>query len=313
MLYDEFRAMNSDIVLAASGKDPVAINQGFIKSRQFINQSETRFTRFTETSELAELNRSAGSWFQASAEMFEVLQLAYHLALETGGLFDPAILPALKRAGYDRSIDEIRNLDSREGLVEQIENGEDPDQDFRNVQLDVATCSIHLPLGMQVDLGGIAKGWIAEQAAHRLASVSTACAVSAGGDLFMVNLPNGETDWEIGLENPLVPEENLAVLHVMPGAVATSSIAKRQWKHNGRFQNHLIDPRSGEPAQTEWLSTTVWAEQATEAEVYAKVLLIAGPNNADALFKYQSNKAYLAVDKNGWVHGSKNYHEVFHV
>ncbi len=313
MLYDEFRAMNSDIVLAASGKDPVAINQGFVRSRQFINQSETRFTRFTETSELAELNRSAGSWFQASAEMFEVIQLAYNLAVETGGLFDPAILPALQRAGYDRSMDEIRNLVPREWLVEQIEIGEDPDQDFRKVQLDAATRSILLPPGMQVDLGGIAKGWIAEQAARKLASVSSACAVSAGGDIFLVNLPNGEPDWEIGLENPLVPEENLAVLHVMPGAVATSSTAKRQWKHNGHFQHHLIDPRSGEPAQSEWLSTTVWAEQAAEAEVYAKVLLIAGPNNADELFTRQTSKAYLAVDKNGWVHGSKNYHEVFHV
>jgi thiamine biosynthesis lipoprotein len=313
MLYDEFRAMNSDIVLAASGKDHDAINQGFSESRQFINQSETRFTRFTDTSELAELNRSAGTWFEASAEMFEVIQLAYHLAIETVGLFDPAILPALKQAGYDRSMDEIRNLAPREKLVEQVENGSAPVQDFRNIELDAVTRSILLPKGMQVDLGGIAKGWIAEQAARRLANVSTACAVSAGGDICLINLPEGEPGWEIGLENPLAPDENLAVLRVLPGAVATSSISKRQWKHNGHFQHHLIDPRSGEPAQTEWLSTTVWAEQAAEAEVYAKVLLIAGPHNADAVFKHQTSNAYLAVDKNGWVHGSKNYHEVFHV
>jgi len=313
MLYDEFRAMNSDIVLAASGKDLAAINHGFSESRQFINQSETRFTRFTETSELAELNRSTGTWFQASAEMFEVIQLAHALAVETGGLFDPAILPALKRAGYDRSMDEIRNRAPQEEPIKQLETRGAPDQDFRNIRLDVATQSIFLPQGMQVDLGGIAKGWIAEQAARRLANVSSACAVSAGGDMFLINLPEGEPDWEIGLENPLAPDENLAVLHVLPGAVATSSISKRQWKHNGRFQHHLIDPRSGEPAKTEWLSTTVWAEQAGEAEVYAKVLLIAGPHNADRLFKHQTSKAYLAVDKNGWVHGSNNYHEVFHV
>ncbi len=313
MMYDEFRAMNSDIVLAASGKDPAAINNGFYESRQFINQCETRFTRFTQTSELADLNRSAGAWFRASAQMFEVIQLAYHLAAETDGLFNPAILPALKRAGYDRSMDEIRTQAPRMEPVVAVEMMVDDNLDFRNIQLDTKTKSILLPVGMQVDLGGIAKGWIAQQAARRLANVSTACAVSAGGDMFLVNLPEGEPDWEIGLENPLSPEENLAVLHVLPGAVATSSITRRQWKHNGRFQHHLIDPRSGEPAHTEWLSTTVWAEQAAEAEVYAKVLLIAGPDNADALFKHQSSKAYLAVDKQGWVHGSNNYHEVFHV
>jgi thiamine biosynthesis lipoprotein len=313
MLYDEFRAMNSDIVLAASGNDHVAIDHGFAELRQFINQSETRFTRFTETSELAELNRSAGTWFKASAEMFEVIQLAHHMAVETGGLFDPAILPALKRVGYDRSMDEIKSQTLRTDPSGEVERGEDPDQDFRNIKLNASRRSILLPLGMQVDLGGIAKGWIAEQAALKLANVATACAVSAGGDMFLVNLPDGEPSWEIGLENPLSPDENLAVLHVQPGAVATSSIAKRQWKHNGRFNHHLIDPRSGEPAQTEWLSTTVWAEQAAEAEVYAKVLLIAGPQNAESLFDHQTSKAYLAVDKRGWVHGSKNYHEVFHV
>lgn len=308
MKYDEFRAMNSDIVLAASGNDLVAIQNGFLSAREFINQSEQRFTRFSDTSELAELNRSAGTWFHASAEMFQLMQEAYRLAIETEGIFNPAVLQALVQAGYDRSMDEIRNDAPRSGSLQEVQV-----QDFRRVQLDPATNSILLPEGMQVDLGGTAKGWIAEQAAQRLAKIADACAVSAGGDMVLINLPKGETDWEVGLENPFKPEQNLAILHVMPGAVATSSITKRQWQHNGQLQHHLIDPRSGKPAQTEWVSTTVWAESATEAEVYAKVLLIAGPHNVDRILKYQTEKAYLAVDKNGWVHGSKNYHGVFHV
>ncbi len=308
MQYDEFRAMNSDILLAASGSDPRAIESGFIMARQLINQNEQRFTRFTETSELAELNRSAGSWFKASAEMFEVIVEAFKLTDETDGLFNPAILPALKQAGYDRSMDEINNSAPREGASKTLEV-----YDFRMVKLDPGTKSILMPPGMQIDLGGIAKGWIAEQAARKLAQVTEACAVNAGGDMVLINLPKGEPDWEIGLENPLEPEKDLAVLHVLPGAVATSSTAKRRWTHNGKQQHHLIDPRTGEPAQTQWLSTTVWAETAAQAEVYAKVLLIAGPQGADYLFRNQTHKAYLAVDKTGWVHGSKNYHEVFNV
>jgi thiamine biosynthesis lipoprotein len=308
MHYDEFRAMNSDILLAASGSDITLIKNGFLSARELINLSEQRFTRFSESSELAQLNRSAGVWFQASAEMFQLIEQAYQLAIETDGLFNPAILPALKQAGYDRSMDEIRNSPPRMEPILVVEK-----HDFRQIQLDLAAKSILLPQGMQVDLGGIAKGWIAERAAHQLAKVSSACAVNAGGDMFLINLPQGEIGWEIGLENPLKPDQDLAVLHVMPGAVATSSIAKRIWKHNGQLQHHLIDPRSGQPAVTEWLSTTVWAEQATQAEVYAKALLIAGPQAAGELFKGQSSKAYLAVDKHGWVHGSNNYHEVFHV
>jgi thiamine biosynthesis lipoprotein len=308
MYYDEFRAMNSAIVLAACGSDTASIESGFRLARQFIEQSEQRFTRFSETSELAQLNRSAGAWFHASDAMFRVIQQAHRLSIETDGLFNPAILPALIQAGYDRSMDELKNGSPQVESPRVVEK-----HDFRLIQLDTATKSVLLPQGMQVDLGGIAKGWIAEQAAWQLASVSSACAVSAGGDMFLIELPQGETIWDIGLENPLEPDQDLALLHVLPGAVATSSITKRQWQRHGQLQHHLIDPRSGKPAQTEWLSVTVWAGQAAEAEVYAKALLIAGPQSADSLFKNQTSKAYLAVDKHGWVHGSNNYHEVFHV
>ena len=308
MQYDQFRAMSSDIVLAASGRDPEQIKRGFNETREFIHRSEQRFTRFTDTSELAELNRSAGDWVQVSPEMFQVLQDAQRLVVVTGGLFNPAILPALKQAGYDRSIDEIRNIPPRVGMTRVMEM-----QDFRTIELNREVRSVRLPDGMQVDLGGIAKGWIAEQAARQLAQYSQACAVSAGGDMFMVNLPQGESDWEIGLEDPLRPERDLALLHVVPGAVATSAVTKRKWQYNGRNQHHLIDPRTGEPAVTEWLSVTVWAERAVDAEVYAKALLIGGPVIAHELFSNPDDKAYLAVDQFGWVLGSKNYHEVFHV
>jgi thiamine biosynthesis lipoprotein len=313
MQYDEFRAMNSDILLAASGAEADTIRQGFSMARQYINQSEQRFTRFTDTSELAELNRSSGGWFQASPEMFAVMQEAYQLALVTEGLFNPAVLPALKRAGYDRSMDEIRDgITSNSPSIEEAKE-ENSVMDFRQVKLDSTTQSVLLPEGMQIDLGGIAKGWIAEQAAHKLAQVSKTCGVNAGGDMFLINLPEGEADWEVGLEDPMKPEQDLAVLHVKPGAVATSSTAKRRWQKNGYAQHHLIDPRSGLPAETDWVSVTVWAESAAEAEVYAKALLIGGSKEANKLFQTQNSKAYLAVDKTGWVHGSHNYHEVFHV
>lgn len=308
MIYDEFRAMNSNIVLAAGGSDQNMIKRGFLVAREYIRISEQRFTRFTDTSELADLNRSAGEWFQASPEMFTVLQAAKNMAIKTNGLFNPAILPALKQAGYDRSMDEIRNNPARTSRIEVLAL-----VDFRTILLDTATRSVCLPEGMQIDLGGIAKGWIAEQTARQLAQYSQACAVSAGGDMFMINLPQDEPDWLIGLEDPMRPEHDLALLHVSPGALATSSITKRKWQHNGRAQHHLIDPRTGEPAITEWLSVTVWAEQAVEAEVYAKALLIGGQVVANELFSNLQSKAYLAVDQFGWVIGSKNYHEVFHV
>src|SRR5512139_2570288 len=107
MDYQQFRAMNSDIILAAEGSAD-SLTLGFKLTRDFIAASEARFTRFTDTSELARLNRSAGAWFQASPELFDVVLQACEFAEETKGLFDPTMLGALEAAGYDKSMDDIR-------------------------------------------------------------------------------------------------------------------------------------------------------------------------------------------------------------
>ncbi len=110
MRYHEFRAMSTDILLAAEG-EPDELNTAFEQTQAYVEASERRFTRFSETSELADLNRSAGTWFDTSPEMYEVLSLAMRFHHRFQALFDPAILNALEMAGYDRSIEEVRARD----------------------------------------------------------------------------------------------------------------------------------------------------------------------------------------------------------
>ncbi len=310
MHYDEFRAMNCDVVLAAEG-EPEAVALGFAHVRGFIAASEARFTRFTDTSELAALNRAAGAWFQASPEMFDVVQQACAYAEETGGLFDPTMLMALEMAGYDRSMDEIRKrgaAPSRSSRQPRALRAT-----FKAITLDEDYHSIHLPAGVRLDLGGIAKGWIAEQAALRLAGYARACVVNAGGDLFAVGVPSEGDGWPVGLEDPREPRVNLAILNVGPGAVATSAITKRRWQQGDRFQHHLIDPRVGQPAVTPWLSVTVVAPHAATAEVYAKALLIGGPDEATRLSTRRADLVFIAIGQQGQLWGSTGSKELLHV
>jgi thiamine biosynthesis lipoprotein len=296
----QFRAMNTDILLAAEGRDD-RVESGLQRAEEFIRLSEARFTRFSETSELSALNRSAGGWFQGSPQLFEVMRLSrayYHL---TRGLFDPSILPDLKRAGYDRSLEVVRR-DGAAPLFDSLMTA-GARHSFSEVDLEEAELRIRLPEGMSVDLGGIAKGWIAEQAARILSEEAETCAVNAGGDMFLVGLPAGNVSWPVELEDPFQPADTLAVLNVDPGAVATSTITKRVWKQGEMERHHLIDPRTGEPAQADWVSVTVMAAHACEAEVFAKALLIAGPRQADEIVHAGGTPfSYLAVDwnKNMW-------------
>jgi thiamine biosynthesis lipoprotein len=308
MDYQQFRAMNSDIILAAEGSQD-ALTLGFKLARDFINASETRFTRFTETSELSCLNRMAGAWFQASPEMFEVVQLACELAAETEGLFDPTLLDALEAAGYDKSMDEIKAY----GVSSSARSIPSTRSAFRAIQLDEPMQAIHLPLNARLDLGGIAKGWIAERAALILAEYAAACAVSAGGDIFLVGLPSGETSWPIGLEDPRDPSRDLTTLFVGPGAVATSSIAKRRWQQGRHTRHHIIDPRTGQPSDTDWLSVSVSAPHAALAEGYAKALLIGGSREAERIMARRPDITYVAVDHDGSCWGSANAGEVINV
>jgi thiamine biosynthesis lipoprotein len=299
--------MNSDVVLAAEGHK-AQVERGFDQVQALVAALEVRLTRFADTSELAQLNRSAGSWFRASDELFSVIRQAYDFVSETDGLFDPSILDALESVGYDKSMDEIR--------AHGVTHSSAPRQnkwDARAIELDADAQAVRLPRGVRLDLGGIAKGWIAECAANQLSQYADACAVSTGGDMFMVGLPTEGTMWSVDLEDPRDRDQALATLHVGPGAVTTSSVMKRRWMQGERVRHHLIDPRSGQPAETDWLSVTVLAPHATTAEVFAKAILIAGSREAERIAGERSDLAFIAVDHAGQLWGSHSAKEFFDV
>ena len=302
MLTHEFRAMNTSVLLAAEGR-PARVEAGFRQVEERVLDFAERFSRFNPESEVSRLNRSGGTWSVVSAELFEMLHLALRLHAETQGLFDPAMLPDLERAGYDRGMDEI----GAEGG--ELSSGEQaaapaPRPAFSGLRLDAALSAALLPEGLRVDLGGIAKGWIAERAAGILGSFAETCLVDAGGDMYLSGLPAGEKTWQVALEDPFDPRRDAALLAVGPGAVATSSVTRRAWKQDGQPRHHLIDPRSGRPAEGAWVSVTVTAAHTAQAEVLAKALLVGGPDLAAGLLARQHGAEYIAVDRSGDLWGS---------
>jgi thiamine biosynthesis lipoprotein len=295
----EFRAMNTSVLLAAEG-DELAF-AGLQAARAFIEISEKRFSRFLPDSELSELNRSAGQWHIVSDDFMDILSLSIKYFDQTRGLFDPSILPDLKRAGYDKSMEILKEQRSDDHVPEprMIRPG------FASVKIDKNKRRVYLPQGMELDFGGIAKGWIVEKACELLATYSTACAVNAGGDIYFVGSPLDGSKWQVELEDPRDPKQTLALLSVDASAVVTSSIMKRSWNQYGRVRHHLIDPRTGEPAETNWLSVTVIDSEITAAEVYAKALLIGGEEEARRLLQINPELAFLCVNVDGQVSGSE--------
>jgi thiamine biosynthesis lipoprotein len=296
----EFRAMNTSVLLAAEGED-YAIS-GLQAARAFIEVSEKRFSRFLPDSELSRLNYSAGSWHSVSNDLMDLLMLSLRYYDETDGLFNPSILPDLKLAGYDKSMDEIRTQGP--GQISKKRNLHI--KNFNEVEFDLQGHQVLLPESMQIDLGGIAKGWIVEKASFLLRSYASICAVSAGGDMTFVGNPSLDFGWQVELEDPRNPDRTAAVFQVGQCSVVTSSITKRSWIQNGRERHHLIDPRTGEPAVTEWKSVTVIGGEITQAEAFAKALLIGGEAEASRLKSKFPEIAYITVDQDGYISGSQS-------
>lgn len=299
----EFRAMNTTVMLAAEGEGAIP---GMYAAKAFIDECEQRFSRFLPASELSDLNRSTGDWIHVSADLMDMLQLCMKYYIETNAIFDPTVLSDLKRIGYDRSMDEIRangvNLPARTSNLTSRAA-------FHEIGFDAANKRVRLPRGMEIDLGGIAKGWIVERAAQLLNKYVDICGVSAGGDIMFIGRPLDGMDWDVYLEDPRSPTQTLAQLHIPSGAVATSSIMKRTWRQGEQVRHHLIDPRTGEPARTDWLSVTVIAPSLIEAEVYAKAVLIAGEKELHNLLIPKQGLTFIAVDSRGNLSGSPNYKE----
>ena len=231
---------------------------------------EQSLSRFRETSELSQLNHSAGIPFQVGETLWDVLQEALVSERLSAGLVTPAVLDALVMAGYDRSFSQLTPTSSYL-MLEHIA----PVGLLSEMQLDESNRTICLPPNLNLDFGGIAKGWAADQATRKLSAFGPAL-VNAGGDIAISGPQSNGEAWPIGITDPFDSKSNLEVLMIEQGGVATSGKDYRRWQRDSIWQHHIIDPRTGMPAQTDVLTATVIAPSAVEAEVAAKVALISG-------------------------------------
>jgi thiamine biosynthesis lipoprotein len=290
-----FRAMNTDVhvILVCDGAGwKSGAEAAFLEVERLFASVEATLSRFRPESELSRLNRNSGAPFTASPLLFQVVAEALEAARATDGLFDPTVLRALEAAGYDRSFDDLR-----EGIVERgpvlpaTARGQ-----WRKVTLDPERRTIMLPEQCGLDLGGIAKGWTVDQAVHLLAGRGFRhFAVDAGGDLYAAGRQADGSPWHVGVEDPRAPERDLVLLQVEDCAVATSSICRRRWMRHGRAYHHLIDPRTGMPAQSGVLAATVLAPTVAWAEVLAKAVVFLGPHEGLRFLEQQPDAAGLLV------------------
>lgn len=262
------RAVNASRVDAT----PSRTRQSLDEALQVFADVDRTCTRFSATSDLMRANARGDEFVTVDRYCFDALVEAYAAYRRTHGRFDPRVLDDLVRLGYDESYrrrhpqarDAQRALSSRPapGSWEPSFRGE----------------SSAVRIGADaVDLGGIGKGLALRWAADRLRQRGLQdFFVEAGGDCLCVGRPADAAGWRVAVEDPSGGPDPVAVLEVRDEAVATSSVRIRSWQVAGRPVHHLIDPATGLPGGEGLLAVTVVDADPARAEVWSKVLFLAG-------------------------------------
>ena len=268
-----FPAMGGEAHVIVTGGDHRLLDG----ARRRILDLEARWSRFRADSELSRLNRRPEQAVVVSPDTFALVEHAVLAWDATGGRYDPTVLPALRAAGYDRDL----------ALVTEVPGVTDPTRrrpghelvapGCGRVRLDRRRLAVTLPVGVELDPGGIAKGLAADAVTGELAAAGALGAlVNIGGDLRVRGEPPDGDSWSIAVEHPLRPDRPLLTLGLPDGGVATSSRLRRRWIQDGRPRHHIIDPRTGQPAAGDLVAVTVVAADAWWAEAATKGVFVAG-------------------------------------
>ena len=206
---------------------------------------------------------------------------------ETHGLFDPSVRTSLEQLGYDRTFVEIVEESVRAADPPEVTPASGLDG------LDIKDNWARLAPGLSIDLGGIGKGLAADIVADELiAAGANSAYVSLGGDIHASGEPVDEDGWKVPLLHPITGEP---VDHhaLFSGALVMSTVAFRRWTRGGVEHHHIIDPRTGGPADTDLIAVAVADQSAARGEALAKSAIIAGSSEGAALLRSADVKAWM--------------------
>ena len=285
--------MGTDVEVLAVGADDAGMAVVGALAADAVEALEARWSRFRPSSELCRLNQAAGVPVVVSRSTFALIARAVDAWRDTGGRYDPTILPALEAAGYDRDFDLVaRDADDAVDFGAAVPGCGD-------VELDDLVGAVRLPAGVALDLGGIGKGAAADEVSTGLLDAHvpgvTGVLVNLGGDLRARGEAPSPHGWVVDVDDPLATGRT-GLLAFAEGAIATSTKLRRAWTRGDRALHHLIDPRRGEPAESGLASVTVVAGEAWRAEVLAKAAFVAGADDGGALIEASGATGLFVTD-----------------
>lgn len=292
--------MGTKVTVTLVGGTPEKAREGFDAAFGAFERVNQVMNEWHPDSALSAVNRKAGDgeWVAVPEDLCAALRRGVQGAERTGGLFDPtwAALRGMWRFGTDLTpaLPDAAELKKRCALIS-----------YEDLELAPAAdggapgCEVRLKReGMQLGLGGLAKGWGVDEAVKRLRALGFKdFFVQAGGDFYAAGKKAGRP-WKVGIRDPRgEPDSVFAVLEVSDAAFSTSGDYENFFVLEDRRYHHIIDPRTCYPA-TASRSVTVLAPSAVDAEVLTKSVFILGGQEGLALARKHGASAVVVTEEN---------------
>lgn len=273
-------------------------------------------SRFRPDSELARVNAAAGRPVVVSGLFLDAVSVALRAARLTGGLVDPTLGRTMRELGYDRdfrmlaTVPDAVNPAPRPVVLGHVASlaagraahpagatrahaGRGPvltlliggGADWQSVVVDRQRGTVAIPAGVELDLGATAKALASDRAAgaaYRAARCGVL--VSLGGDIAVAGVPPpGGWSIRVADDHAATDDDPGETVSITSGALATSGTTVRRWRHGDAVVHHLVDPGTGQPAETVWRTVSVAAATCVDANTASTAAIILGRGAPDWL------------------------------
>ena len=238
---------------------------------------EALLSRTKAGSDVWRVNHAGGQPVQVSKETLEIIETARQVSEMSGGAFDITIAPASTLWDFTSGKNELPDPDALAAAAERI--------DYAKVAVDGDT--VTLPEGMMIDLGGIAKGYIADAVKQYLIDRGVKSAIlSFGGNIVAIGQKPDGSPWKVGIQDIDRPTgEYMAVARNFGGSTVTSGIYERGFEVDGKYYHHILDAHTGWPVDNELASVTIFSESSMWGDALATAAFALGTDGGMELIE----------------------------
>ena len=257
------------ITLQSGGSEAI-LNECFARCRKY----EALFSTTLEGSDIARINAAGGQPVTVDDETAALLRLACEYSAQSNGVFDLTVYPAKRLWDFKAETPHLPDAAALAAAVKNI--------DYTHISVNGNT--VTASGGAQVDLGGIAKGYIADRLREYLEEQKVGCAIiNLGGNVCCVG--EKAEGFRIGVKRPYTADDVLEIIRIDSGAVVTSGCYERYFTLDGKEYHHILDTSTGYPVENDLAGVTILCENAAMADYLSTTVYALGYEQGLAFLK----------------------------